>query len=242
VVVWVFAGGGYTEFGGLILFLERNFSQHFFTRKTPVRPRPGPNPKSDRRYHVYGQSGGDLAMQISYFLVHSNPRDECDAILIIDDLDCQDRDERYEMFQSAVEEVEAFAEKDRVIGFAKPEIEAWLVADWESTFAKYEDWRAHQVRIRRELSRAYQELTEDGDIDNPENFSHYDEGKNACHDKLSDVIIRIILDEADIHYSKATHSSLLLRDTRSEIVAARCPVFRDLYRQLDGLSNKGENQ
>ena len=44
VVVWVFAGGGESEVRGLIPFLEQNFSNCKFERKTPARQKPGPKP------------------------------------------------------------------------------------------------------------------------------------------------------------------------------------------------------
>jgi hypothetical protein len=232
VVIWVFSGGGYTEFGGLIIFLERNFPPHRFIRKTPVRQKPGPKPRQEIQFHVFGQTGQALADQVKYFLSRSDPEDDCEMILILDDLDCHDLNERAKMFLEEVNGVETFANKTRLVGFAKPEIEAWLVADWEGTFARNKDLCHHEENIRIKLKQAYRELTEGGDITDPENFSHYVEERDACQDKLSDTISQIVLDETGIHYSKSIHSSLLLRDARAEIISNRCPVFRNLYRQL----------
>ena len=240
--MWVFAGGGYTEFGGLTIFLERNFPAHRFIRKTPVRQKPGPKPGRDNHFHVFGQTGRGLAEQITHFLSLSNPTEHCEAILILDDLDCHDIHERTEMFVEAVEQAGTFANINRLIGFAKPEIEAWLVADWERTFAGNKEFHPDKVNIRRELDRAYRELSESGNIANPENFSHFDEPKDACREKLSDTIIQIVLDETGIHYSKAIHSALMLRDARAAIISEKCPVFRDLYRQLMNLSDDLSNE
>jgi hypothetical protein len=67
----------------------------------------------------------------------------------------------------------------------------------------------------------------------PEAFSNYDSTKNACAEKLSDVLIeateRFCVRNA---YSKAIHTPRLLEKLSAQVVNRKCPLFRDIHHRL----------
>jgi len=65
----------------------------------------------------------------------------CDLILVLDDLDCHGVGERERLFSQTLDEVEAAQDIKRLIGFAAPELEAWIIANWDNTIAKVIDFR-----------------------------------------------------------------------------------------------------
>lgn len=100
MVVWVFAGGGEAEVRGLIPFLEKNFPECRFERKTPVRQKPGPRPS---KTVSYGRTGQSLIKQISEELpiaLQYEPN-KCNLILVFDDLDCRSPERQREKIMSA---------------------------------------------------------------------------------------------------------------------------------------------
>lgn len=226
MVVWVFAGGGESEVRGLIPFLQRNYAQHKFERKSPVRLKPGPKPTVQPGY---GLTGKGLVAQLARILQTALATgDLCDLILVIDDLDCHEPSERRTKLHEAMDGVTAARNIERVIGFAAPEVEAWLLADWEQTIAQDPDFRGCEQAIRHWMSTA--KLVS---FRTPETFSHYDANKNACAEKLSDVLI-----EATEHscvrnaYSKAIHTPRLLAQLSASVVSRKCSLFRNIHDRL----------
>ena len=182
VVVWVFSGGGESEVRGLIPFLENSYRDHRFQRKSPIRRKPGPRPSTEPGY---GRTGKSLAEQIGRLLVESlRGRENCDLILVIDDLDCHDADNRRDLFGRAIARVAGGAYIPNFVGFASPEIEAWIIADWDSTIARDLDFRACHQQMRHWLS-----AQKSVPFDSPETFSHFDPDKDSCRYKLSDAIV-----------------------------------------------------
>jgi hypothetical protein len=105
LVIWLFAGGGEAEIRGLVPFLRKHFNKCSFDRKTPVIRKPGPKPGIQPP--GYGRTGKSLVTEIKERLEMALSKGErCDQILIIDDLDCRDRDRQYEIFMNAANSVE----------------------------------------------------------------------------------------------------------------------------------------
>jgi Domain of unknown function (DUF4276) len=226
VVVWVFAGGGESEVRGLIPFLEKNYTQHQFERKSPVRLKPGPKPTVQPGYGLTGKSLVDQLGKILHIALATN--EICDSILVIDDLDCHDPLERKGKLNKTIDEVIGARKIEAIIGFAAPEIEAWIIADWDQTIAQDIDFRGCYQAMRQWMS-----ATKHVSFSTPEAFSKYDPNKNACVKKLSDVLIeaaeRSCVRNA---YSKAIHTPRFIEKLSPQVVGRKCPLFRDLHNQL----------
>ena len=226
MVVWVFAGGGESEVRGLIPFLQRNYTQHQFERKSPVRLKPGPKPSIQPGYGLTGKSLADQLVRILQVAFSTDAL--CDLILIIDDLDCHDPRQRRNKLNESIHEVIGTRNVKHIIGFAAPEVEAWIIADWERTIAQDADFRGCAEALRRWMS-----MVKGVPFSTPETFSNYDQQKKACAEKLSEVLI-----EATKHYcsrsaySKAIHTPRLLEKLSAPEVSRKCPLFRDLHTQL----------
>ena len=155
---------------GLIPLLENICIDHTFERKSPVRRKPGPRPSN---VPGYGRTGRSLAEQIEKLLFESLKAKECcDLVLVIDDLDCHDRDARRELFDKSIGKVDQAANIEHYIGFASPEVEAWIVADWDHSVAKDPDFRGCHNQMRHWLS-----TQKAVPFDRPETFSSYDREK-----------------------------------------------------------------
>ena len=230
VVVWVFAGGGEAEVRGLIPFLEKNFPGCKFERKTPVLQKPGPKPG---RVSGYGKTGKSLIAQISKELpiILKNEPNKCDLILVFDDLDCRDPIAERKKFLAVISKIPECADIEKFVGFAAPEIESWIIADWDNTIAKHPDFRSRHERMRWWLS-----TQRNIPFDNPESFSEYDPTRDCCQEKLSESLIESsILEEFDSSYSrfsKGLHTPLLLKEIRCDEVQRKCPLFREMYNYL----------
>ncbi|MFN8486361.1 MAG: hypothetical protein U0350_02140 [Caldilineaceae bacterium] len=253
MVVWLFAGGGASEIGGLnrdeektrglIPFLEKNFANCVFERKLPARAKPGPKPSRSVKPEGQGYTGKSLAEQIQRHLSSALKHDVCDLILVIDDLDCRDAQKQQELLLLAIARTNVSSEIKRYIAFASPEIEAWIIADWDNTIGKDVDFRQWHTRMRWRLTSENRDDLQNQDappwkgpkvpFDVPETFSFFNPDKNCCQDKLSDLLIEASLDaRANKRYSKAIHTPRLLPELRPEAVSAKCPLFRDFYHYM----------
>jgi hypothetical protein len=222
MVVWVFAGGGHSEVNGLVPFLSKHFNCDF-ERKTPLRRKSGPKPRPG-----YGPTGPSLERQIKEQLSAALARGEkSDLILIVDDLDCHVADEQETRFLAAIDSLPGTTALKRLVGFAAPELEAWIVADWDNTIARHVDFRQHQQAMKWWLSHDKQVP-----FDAPESFSVYVEERGTCADKLSDAIIEAAFKKGETRYSKARHTPLFLEQCDPQRVSAKCPLFRKLYVSL----------
>lgn len=227
MVVWLFSGGGQTELQGLIHFLEANYSFHRFERKTPARIKPGPKPNRLPTQRNLGHTGTALAEQIREVLPVSCRFGRCDLLLIIDDLDCHDPEHRRTLFEEVVQNVPEANGIQRIIGFAAPEIEAWLIADWNHTFATdYQLRTFHQALQYRLRQNGISFIT-------PENFSQYDDDRDACVMKLSEILAIEVFECSGIRYSKADHSSRMLQHAQANVIDQKCPEFRVIHNGLN---------
>ncbi|QTA91825.1 DUF4276 [Desulfonema magnum] len=230
--MWLFAGGGESEIDGLVPFLRKHFPHCHFERITPARIKRGPKP--GKKIDAPGQTGKSFASQIKYRLNIALRSGSCDLILVLDDLDCKDADKQKEMFSEAIDSVGKAARIKRFIAFAAPELESWIIADWENTFAPDIDFRKFHEGLRHKLSQKY-----NVPFDNPESFSEYDQNKKSCKEKLSQVIIDAVyseslrLEKPLKHYSKKYHTPKLVQRIVPSKVAQKCPFFRELYNCLN---------
>lgn len=231
VVVWVFAGGGEAEVAGLIPFLEKIFPGCRFERKTPVRQKPGPKPN---KAASYGRTGQSLIEQIKEELpiALKGEANQCNLILVFDDLDCRDPVIQREKILSEILKIPGCAEIEKFVGFAAPELEAWIIADWDNSLAKNSAFRGRHQRMRWWLS-----TQKHIPFDDPESFSEYDEQRDCCREKLSDALIESsVQDEADRdkpRFSKRLHTPLLLAEINPNEVQRKCPLFREMYNYLN---------
>ena len=205
---------------GLFPLLESKYKDHTFQRKSPIRRKPGPRPSNEP---CYGRTGKGLAGQIGKLLFESlRVEESCNLILVIDDLDCHDPDERRKLFRETIASVAGGAYIPNFVGFASPEIEAWIIADWDSTIAKNPDFRGCNQKMRHWLS-THKSVR----FDSPETFSHFDP------DKVSDAIVDSSKQcSARAPYSKATHTARFLRQISPEVVSDKCPHFKELHIRL----------
>jgi hypothetical protein len=226
MVIWLFAGGGEAEIRGLVPFLEKHFPGYRFDRKTPVRQlcRPGVKPP-----HGYGRTGQSLVCEVEERLrklLADNQR--CDSILVIDDLDCRNATDMRAEFLEAIDLVMGSENINKCIGFASPELEAWLIADWDNSFARHPDFRGRHERMRYWLA-----TDRNVPFNDPESFSDYDPDRDTCIEKLSEVIIESSTSHTDDRflprYSKALHTPSLLLEINPNEVRKKCPLFREIY-------------
>ncbi|MCL1465575.1 DUF4276 family protein [Argonema galeatum] len=230
VVVWVFAGGGESEVKGLTQFLDKNFPGCQFIRKTPIRQKPGPKPN---KALSYGRTGQSLIEQIKEELpiaLRVEPN-RCDLILVFDDLDCRDR---ITQRQKILEEIAKISECDNIekfVGFAAPELEAWIIGDWNNTVANHLDFRDRHQRMRWWLS-----TKRNIPFNNPESFSEYDPERDCCREKLSEALIESTVQDADRdkpRFSKGLHTPELITQINCGELQRKCPLFRELYNYLN---------
>lgn len=236
MVVWVFAGGGVSEMKALVPFLNKHFEGCAFERKTPYRKKPGPKPGKPQTWPSLGRTGNSLAEQIKSELAISLISGLSDLILVIDDLDCHDPKIRAKLFLDTIDSIPGTEEIAKQVGFAAPEIESWLIADWENTFANDIDFRGRHEGMRWWLS------TKDVPFDDPESFSELNPATNTCNEKLSELIIEATQrDEDKIRFSKGEHTPRFLMNVDPDNICGKCPHFRDLYIQLTGFCSEHQD-
>jgi hypothetical protein len=231
VVVWVFAGGGESEVRGLIPFFEKIFPGCRFVRKTPARHKPGP--KANKAVS-YGRTSQSLIEQIKKELPIALKWEPsaCNLILVFDDLDCREPTKQRETILQELSKLPECTDIEKFVGFAAPELEAWIIADWDNSIAKHSDFRSRHERMRYWLG-----TQRNVPFDSPESFSEYDSKKDCCREKLSKALIESTeQDEADrknSRFSKGLHTPLLLLEINSNTVQQKCPLFRELYNYLN---------
>jgi len=225
MVIWLFAGGGEAEIRGLVPFFRTHFSSCTFHRMTPVLRKVGPKPGI--RPPAYGKTGKSLVSEVRDRLrVAMTCGERCNLILVIDDLDCRNENEQRAKFLEAIDSVDGATDIERFVGFAAPELESWIVADWENSVARHVDFRSRHSRMRHWLSKKIP-------FDAPESFGEYDAARDTCAEKLSEMIISSTVlcmdDKSKSRYRKAYHTPELLLMIDPITVKRKCPIFRKLY-------------
>ncbi len=216
-----------SEMKALIPFLNKHISGCRFERKTPYRKKPGPRPGKTELSSSLGRTGKSLVEQIKFELSIALKSGSSDLILVIDDLDCNDAKAREKLFLDAIDNIPGTADIMRQVGFAAPEIESWLIADWDHTFANDIDFRNRHENMRWWLSK------KNVPFKNPESFSKLDSKRSTCEEKLSFLIKEASQrDEGKKRFSKRTHTPRMLMNINPDIVCEKCPLFKNFYFKL----------
>ncbi len=227
VVVWVYAGGGHSELG-LIPWLQRHFRGVKFERRMPQKTKPGPRPGVSP-HEVVGNSGKALDKLIKDNLAEYWQKNNADVLLLLDDTDCEAPAKRRESLQRAVKD--AIAPDDLpcvAIALAVPELEVWLLADWQNAFAK--NYGGFQVKMRDKLKK------EGVDFTNLESFDcrcKKEEGEE--YRKISETLKEAFdtCSGTSTRYSKGTDTSRLLMQVDPAVVAQNCPHFKTFWNKLN---------
>jgi hypothetical protein len=230
--VWVYAGGGYAEAEGIVPLLKKHFAEVTFHRRTPAHRRPGPRPDiavTTRGARAYaGNTGASFQREITENITQYWHVDgPADVIIVIDDSDCNPPDALLETFQATVTKSLsdiAVSAPPIVTGLAVPEIEVWLLGDWEMTFAK--EYPRCEKSLQQELVRRGVRTSE------PEAFNCRPDAQ--AYIKLSsDVLLPALEEICTIRFSKASDTPKLLLRIRPETVKTRCAYFRRFWVQLE---------
>ena len=229
LVVWVYAGGGESEVVGLIPFLQQNLPRCTFERKLPIRRKPGPRP--DVHIPAYGSTGKSLIDQIKNS-ISKHWDDAVDIVIVMDDSDDKSPTEREHALQQAIvgslsaRQVDISTGKPIVtVSLAVPEIETWLLADWDSTFAK--EFGDCQSAAKHEVSKRGLKFSA------PESFEVVD--KDGGYRKISEVLQSVLADKCGVRYSKATDTPRLLGLINPTTVSRKCPYFNKFWQVLKPL-------
>ena len=67
-------------------------------------------------------------------------------------MDCRDSETQKSKILSEISKIPECADIEKFVGFAAPEIEAWIIADWNNSIAKHSDFRGRHKRMRWWLS------------------------------------------------------------------------------------------
>lgn len=247
VKVGLFHTGGFTEIGALQGFLERACPGARFERRFPARrgPRPTGTPQAPRLEHE-GVTGRDLVSRMCDDLRLYDTAAEYAAYVLVDDADCRFCEGG--PVELARRKGDWNARVAAALGRPAPlfvmlacqEIEAWLLADWESTFGA--EYPRTSVALRRALTGAIGR----GALEHPESTGcpQKPDGR-GCTVKISAEIERMSaqvepVDGRPFTYSKAVHGQPMLRRADPEVVAQRCGQFRrDLAALREGVAALG---
>jgi hypothetical protein len=150
----------------------------------------------------------------------------------LDDLDCRDLNRSRQLLLDAVVFVlqkQGSAQIRRFVGFAAPELEAWLIADWNHSFGTHPLFRG----TRQQGMFHWLRTTGGVCFDDPESFGDYDPAEDSCKVKLSDMIIESSIQSEHNSgrdpYSKSTDTPVMLLSIDPARVSGKCPVFRELH-------------
>lgn len=242
MVIWLFAGGGESEREGLTKFLKKHVPYpHRVDRKLPIRQKPGPRPDRQRTYSD-GATGAHFTRLVRQRLCETLAHEHADnaLVLIIDDLDCHEPETKSHSLREAIRNgiAEAGDQATRndldtlldntIIGFAAPEIESWIVADWEATIGHHPSFRAKSRAIQFELRKR------GVDFNDPESFSELDPDRSTCKQKLSVTICDAVTQAGcSVRYQKGRHTPELLLCVDPPKVSQRClPMFKMWWEAL----------
>lgn len=260
-----FCTGGHTELGARALavgghevaaihaFLSKISPSIAFRRAFPAVEKPGPKPGRARTSFKDptdgGVTGARLVERMLERLAKHYRGDACDldVVVLIDDADCRFLEEgTFERWSDGLtRDVRASTEQPALCFvplLASPEIESWLLSDWEQGFGL--EYRAIEVKLIRALAR--DEMLGSRPWITIERFG----GKHvngSCERKLSDAINQVLdaiameeeapVERRSFAYSKRDNGPDMLRRIRPEKVAEVAGIwFRPAYHQLVNLA------
>jgi hypothetical protein len=248
-----FCTGGHTELGARALpsgdlqlaaidaFLRKISPDILWTRAFPAREKPGPKhkpgsaPVSFKDPRDGGVTGRTLVDRMRERLTkhYRGPDCDLDAVVVIDDADCRFLDDGavQRWTQDLEREVRLWTERSElrfVALLASPEIEAWLLADWEEGFGR--EYASIQVPLGQALdrdllgARPWVRIEEFG--------GPFDREKGSCTQKLStevqSALARLAMEKGEAAdrwtytYSKRDNGPDMLRRIRPDKAAESC--------------------
>jgi hypothetical protein len=225
VVVWVYAGGGEAEVDGFFPFLQRHFINCSFARRTPRRP-PGPRKGSSLYSGLTGRSLLDEIRKDILDYWDGTPG----AILLMDDTDQRVPNNHAALLRAVA--TEALKEKAAtgaaqpiIVALAVPELETWLLADWDNTFKK--EFSQCAAAVQHELA-----TTHKVDFSKPESFATSDD--QGVYRKMSEILMDTINLKCTLrlNYSKATDTPRLLMRADPNVIKGKCPYFAEFWNAL----------
>ena len=241
MTIGYFCSAGFTETGGMGRFLARINPDIEWKRCFPAVNKPGPKlgAKPVPRPADQGATGRDLERRMMGRLrrYHPCPDPENDGFLLIDDADCRFCDASDAEIEASREDLAARVAECTGRPFfrllASPEIEAWLVSDWEEGFGRQYANFAQRLR-----ARLRNEVLDGETWEEVENFGCPLQN-GTCARKLSreiETLVELLAQDGQ-RYSKRTDGVEMLRRIRPDRVSQRCRrYFRPVYLELQGLS------
>jgi len=244
-----FCTAGYTEMGGIKQFLAKIRADVEWERCFPAVEKPAPKlnrPFPEPRREDSGATGQDLVDRMLERLrkYHSGIQCNLDIVLLIDDADCRFKDSpgSFSRWVARCRERVREATQKEAVEFvallASPEIEAWLLTDWEEGFGReyhgLEPLLLHHLEANLLGTRPWAAI---------EDYGGQATG-GSCEEKLSEDIQKAFsdliaaalagsIDEATCFYSKAVHGPRMLQRIRPDELCAACsryfaPAYNDL--------------
>lgn len=262
-----FCSAGHTEAGGMDAFLRKLAPHVHWQRCFPAVSKPAPKlgrPHAVPSTEHSGTTGQQLVERMLDCLQRHHRGRACqlDFVLLIDDADCRfastvdARAARTEWEAELTRQVRQYTDRP-TLGFyvllASPEIEAWLMADWENGFGRA--FPDASISLRQHFETC---VLPPLSWDRMEEFGGRLIG-GSCETKLSRKIAESFDISADcqcrpplreriqrqagkvpISYSKRIDGPAMLKRIEPSVVARRCPSFRVVYERLRQADSFGE--
>ena len=254
-----FCTAGYTETGGMHAFLQKIAPDVEWQRCFPAVSKPAPKigrPHAEPHERHAGATGRRLIDAMLAQLREHVHGAACnvDFVLLIDDADCRFADandpsaEQVTWANELAQRVRDAAGKPDLEFYALlawPEIEAWLLADWDNGFAM--QYRQVAPSLRQHMAtcvlspHTWQEVEQFGGGLKAGSCAHklsariqqsfVDPTGCACRPPFLDRVTQRS-DGARLAYSKRIDGAAMLKRIHPGRVAKDCPRFRSVYDQL----------
>lgn len=262
IKIGYFCTAGYTETGGIQDFLGKLRPDVVWERCFPAAHKP--NPKLGRlarepRPEDSGVTGRTLVERMlerleRYHRREANPTEKpIDLVVLIDDADCRFKEDP-QAFQAWTDDLRDKVrraterpELDIVVLLASPEVESWLLSDWEESFGR--EYVGFADRLREHLEKPT--LLGPAPWSTIEDYGGRYVG-GSCERKLSEDLQSALeqllrdtedtigpeetLSTEDYYYSKKLHGVRMLRRIRPEALCTSCSrYFKPAFDQLMAL-------
>jgi len=232
--VYVYATDGYTETSIKDFLTKMNPRIKWIIRSPRLKKLPKKDYLEKELLPILtGKTGEALeTFMLDEIGEHSRILTECAAVLLEDDLDMRDAEEDQNTFLSAQQErlqakLSAISEAGTarmICLYAAPEVETWLIEDWENSFGNA---RRFSQQIATQLRKPINDRK--GVCgDSFERYSHHFSKKLS--DWLVEQIQRLsieygITDVDKAFYSKKHHGSEFLRAIDPSVIEKKCRIY-----------------
>ena len=240
MIVYVYATDSHTEIA-IKDFLRKIRTDIQWIIKSPSLPKRSKHDYENKEAFpiLTGRTGADLEkFMMDELELHPSILTECAAVLLEDDVDFRDKDTNQKTFLQQQEtrlnnELKKLNTKSTtalICMYAAPEIETWLIEDWENSFGNP---KRFNPTVATQLKTSINQIRTSCN-NTMESYSHHHQGK------LSDWIITKTKDLAqsdkDSIYSKRKHGSIFLSNIDPEKVANNCRTyFARAYHNIQSL-------